>query len=82
MQSNYSIPLSKLMEEFSLESIVMPRSAEEIMIASPEVTKRVYDRMIAEAGVEYLFFNKLTDAEIAKLQASANNPDIDSLICF
>lgn len=39
MQSNYSIPLSKLMEEFSLESIVMPRPAEEIMIASPEVSR-------------------------------------------
>ena len=36
----------------------------EWMIASPEVTKRVYDRMIAEAGVEYLFFNKLTDAVV------------------
>ena len=43
----------------------------EWMIASPEVTKRLYDSMIAEAGVQYLFFNKLTDAEIEKLQASA-----------
>ena len=39
MQSNYSIPLSKLIEEFSLESIVMPRPAEEIMITSPEVSR-------------------------------------------
>ena len=31
-------------------------------IASPEVTKRLYDKMIADAGVQYLFFNKLTDA--------------------
>lgn len=34
----------------------------EWMIASPEDTKRLYDRMISEAGVEFLFFNKLTDA--------------------
>ena len=34
----------------------------EWMIASPEVTKRLYDKMIEEAGVTYLFFNKLTDA--------------------
>ncbi len=39
MQSNYSIPLSKLIEEFSLESVVMPHPAEEIMIASPEVSR-------------------------------------------
>ena len=39
MQSNYSIPLSKLIEEFSLKSIVMPRPAEEIMITSPEVSR-------------------------------------------
>ncbi len=36
----------------------------EWMIASPEDTKRLYDKMIAEAGVEYLFFNKLTDAVV------------------
>ena len=36
----------------------------EWMIASPEVTKRVYDKMIADAKVEYLFFNKLTDAVV------------------
>ena len=39
MQSNYTIPLSKLMQEFQLESIVMPRPAEEILINSPEVDR-------------------------------------------
>lgn len=39
MQSNYTISLAKLIAEFSLESIVMPRSAEEIMIESPEVSR-------------------------------------------
>ena len=33
----------------------------EWVITSPEKIKRLYDEMIAEAGVEYLFFNKLTD---------------------
>ncbi len=31
-------------------------------IASPEVTKRLYDQMIEESGAQFLFFNKLTDA--------------------
>ena len=39
MQSTYSIPLSKLIAEFSLESVVMPRAAEEILITSPEVSR-------------------------------------------
>ena len=39
MNSGYSIPLSKLIEEFSLESVVMPHPAEEIMITSPEVSR-------------------------------------------
>ena len=33
----------------------------EWVITSPEKLKRLYDEMIAKAGVEYLFFNKLTD---------------------
>lgn len=33
----------------------------EWVITSPEKLKRLYDGMIAKAGVEYLFFNKLTD---------------------
>ena len=36
----------------------------EWMIASPEDTKRLYDKMIADASAEYLFFNKLTDAVV------------------
>ena len=39
MNSGYSIPLSKLIEEFALESVVMPHPAEEIMITSPEVSR-------------------------------------------
>ncbi len=34
----------------------------EWMITSPEALKRLYDKMISEAGVSFLFFNKLTDA--------------------
>lgn len=34
----------------------------EWMITSPEKLKRLYDRMVLEAGVSFLFFNKLTDA--------------------
>lgn len=34
----------------------------EWVITSPEKLKRLYDKMITEAGVTYLFFNKLTDA--------------------
>ena len=34
----------------------------EWMITSPERLKRLYDRMVLEAGVSFLFFNKLTDA--------------------
>ena len=38
----------------------------EWMIASPEDTKRLYDRMICEAGVEFLFFNKLNPLSLKK----------------
>ena len=34
----------------------------EWMITSPERLKRLYDKMVSEAGVSFLFFNKLTDA--------------------
>ena len=37
MQEKYSIPLSRLMSEFKLESLYLPHSAEEIMISNPEV---------------------------------------------
>jgi HPr kinase/phosphorylase len=39
MQSKYSIPLSDIISEFSLEEINMPSSPKEIKISSPEVSR-------------------------------------------
>ena len=39
MESKYSIPLSELIAEFSLEEIYMPNSPKEIKISSPEVSR-------------------------------------------
>ncbi|MBE6593339.1 MAG: HPr(Ser) kinase/phosphatase [Ruminococcaceae bacterium] len=39
MQSKYSIPLSSVVSEFSLEEIYMPKDASEIKISSPEVSR-------------------------------------------
>lgn len=39
MQSKYSIPLSDVISEFSLEEIYMPSSPNDIRIASPEVSR-------------------------------------------
>ena len=39
MQSKYSIPLSSIMSEFSLEAVYMPQDASEIKISSPEVSR-------------------------------------------
>ena len=39
MESKYSIPLSNIISEFSLEEIYLPSSAEQIKISSPEVSR-------------------------------------------
>lgn len=39
MESKYSIPLSNIISEFSLEEIYLPVSADEIKISSPEVSR-------------------------------------------
>ncbi len=39
MEEIYSIPLSKLAQEFSLEPIVIPENYESIMITSPEISR-------------------------------------------
>ena len=39
MQSKYSIPLSDIINEFQLEEIFIPSTAEKIMIRSPEVSR-------------------------------------------
>ena len=39
MESKYSIPLSELIAEFSLEELYMPTSPKEIKISSPEVSR-------------------------------------------
>ena len=39
METQYSIPLSKLIEEFQLSEIYLPTPAEEILIKSPEVAR-------------------------------------------
>ncbi len=39
MDSKYSIPLSQLITEFQLEEIYLPKSAEDIMISTPEVSR-------------------------------------------
>ena len=39
MESKYSIPLSNIISEFSLEEIYLPVSADEIKISSPEVIR-------------------------------------------
>ena len=39
MEEIYSIPLSQLAQEFSLEPIVIPENYESIMITSPEISR-------------------------------------------
>lgn len=39
MESKFTVPLSKIVEEFSLESIYMPESSDEILISSVEVNR-------------------------------------------
>ena len=39
METKYTIPLSKLISEFQLEEIYLPKSADEIMISSTEVSR-------------------------------------------
>ena len=39
MESKYSIPLSEIIDEFQLEVVHMPRSAEVIKVTSPEVAR-------------------------------------------
>ena len=39
MQSKYSIPLSKIIEEYKLETIYMPENGDDIQIKSPEVSR-------------------------------------------
>ncbi len=39
MQSKYSIPLSEVIREFSLEEIYMPEAGEKIPVTSPEVSR-------------------------------------------
>ena len=39
MQEVYSIPLSQLCEEFSLEKVYVPEHFEEIMITTPEISR-------------------------------------------
>ncbi len=51
MQSKYSIPLSKLIEEFQLEELSLPKSAAEIMVSSTEVSRPG----LALAGFDELF---------------------------
>lgn len=39
MESKFTVPLSKIVEEFSLESIYMPESSDDILISSVEVNR-------------------------------------------
>jgi len=39
MRTKYTIPLSQLIQEFQLESLVMPKEPTEILISSPEVSR-------------------------------------------
>ena len=39
MQETYSIPLSKLCEEFGLEKVYTPENFDEIMITTPEISR-------------------------------------------
>ena len=39
MQSKYSIPLSKIIEEYKLETIFMPENGDDIQVTSPEVSR-------------------------------------------
>ncbi len=39
MQSKYSIPLSQVVDEFQLETVYMPSSADKIKISSPEISR-------------------------------------------
>lgn len=39
MQSKYSIPLSKIIDEYKLETLYMPENGDDIQITSPEVSR-------------------------------------------
>ena len=39
MESKYSIPLSEIIKEFSLEEVYLPTDAKNIKVSSPEVSR-------------------------------------------
>ena len=76
MEEIYSIPLSQLAQEFTLEPIVIPENYESIMITSPEISRPG----LALAGFFEIFDHALAvDEETAhfeSLQLPHGDPEL------
>ena len=77
MKSKYSIPLSRLLNEFQMEEIYLPMDSSEIMISSPEVSRpglalagfmEIFDpfRIQIIGRAEHLYLAELGDDERAE----------------
>ena len=77
MKEKYSIPLSQLAKEFSLEEICVPADYENILVTTPEVSRpglavagffEVFDedRLQLIGYAEHRYLSGLTDAERRK----------------
>ena len=77
MASEYTIPLSKLEKEFSLERIVTPKNYEEILIRTPEIVRpglalsgfyEIFDasRISLIGNAEHRYLTRLPDEERKK----------------
>ncbi len=70
MAETYSIPLSKLCEEYKLEKIFVPENFEEILITSPEVMR---------PGLALAGFFEIFDAERIQIIGNAERMYLESL---
>ncbi len=70
MSEIYSLPLSKLCEEFSLEKIYVPETFEDIMITTPEVMR---------PGLALAGFFEIFDADRVQIIGNAERRYLESL---
>ena len=79
MATNYSVPLSKIIKDNSLEIVYLPSPAEEILISNPDVNR---------PGLIFAGYDNFFDAVMVmdKDEAVKNNrlgllKSVDNLIC-
>ena len=71
MEDVYSIPLSQLCKEFSLEVVYAPDTFDEIMITTPEISR---------PGLALAGFFEIFDAERIQIIGNAERRYLESLV--